>query len=151
MGSSTVSSPCRPAAPASEDCGPAVARGAPQGSYVHPLQQQLDALRYPAWLLQAPELQAPQVCQCLTWVLVHMHISPLHVNRQRSMLCSVCCAELRCNARRTRRADFARNEVTAARAHVLVAFIGLFFPAERVDEVRLLKQLGDSNAYASAR
>lgn len=39
-----------------------MARGAPQGSYAHPLQQQLDALRYPAWLLEAPDPQPPKVC-----------------------------------------------------------------------------------------
>ena len=38
-----------------------MARGAPQGSYVHPLQGQLDALRYPAWLLETPEMHPPKV------------------------------------------------------------------------------------------
>ncbi len=46
---------------AGEEQRPAVARGAPQGSYVHPLQQQLETLRYPAWLLELPESVPPEV------------------------------------------------------------------------------------------
>ena len=53
----------RPAAAGGEQLQPAVARGAPQGSYVHPLQQQLEALRYPAWLLEPPVPAPPQVRQ----------------------------------------------------------------------------------------
>lgn len=56
-------SPCRSAEAAGEEPRPAVARGAPQGSYAHPLQRQLDALRYPAWLLEAPEPMPPKVSQ----------------------------------------------------------------------------------------
>ena len=55
------SSSRRHSEPAGDDQRPAVARGAPQGSYVHPLQRQLEALRYPAWLLEPPEPLPPKV------------------------------------------------------------------------------------------
>ncbi len=52
---------CSPATQSSEGAGPAIARGAPQGNYVHPLQAQLEALRYPAWLFVATEPLPPKV------------------------------------------------------------------------------------------
>ena len=47
-----------------------MARGAPQGSYAHPLQRQLDALRYPAWLLEAPKPTPPKVGEHCTIQLI---------------------------------------------------------------------------------
>ena len=80
---------CRPVTQTSEGQGPSIARGAPQGDYVHPLQEQLAALCYPAWLFEATEPLPPKVrlpLQCGTgcgvWVLFRLH-RPSHDARAR--------------------------------------------------------------------
>ena len=65
----------RPAAQPGGSSGPTVARGAPQGNYVHPLLEQLEALRYPAWLFKAAEPTPSKVCtmmhvKCWRWFRV---------------------------------------------------------------------------------